>query len=96
MIASLYSVKDCVAEFYSAPFHAANDTAAVRAVEQQVRKAQGMLGEYPEHFQLWKVGEWDDSKGIVNYVEPDLVAQCSAMKPKELQDIKSPDLFEGN
>lgn len=92
MIANLYSLKDCVAEFYGNPFCCNNDTSAIRAVEQQVNRGQGMLGEYPEHFQVWKIGEWDDSKGVVKYVNPELVAHCSAMKRRELVDIVSPDL----
>lgn len=94
MTANLYSLRDMIADFYGQPFVCQNDTAAVRAVEQQVNRGTGMLGEYPEHFQLLRVGEWNDNTGAITPCVPDLVANCSQVK--KLVDIVSPDLPEGN
>lgn len=91
MIQGLYTLKDMIAEYHTPPFVSNNDTSAIRAVEQAVRSGKGMIGQYPEHFHLYCVGEFNDATGEVKSEEHKLVAQCSFMKPKEIRDIKAPE-----
>lgn len=83
MQVNLYSVKDGIADFYGAPFTSPNETAAIRSVESMVRKGQGTIGEYPEHFQVYEVGTWNDAKGIIEGHAPQLVCDCGSMRPEK-------------
>jgi len=77
MIQNLYSVRDLIAELYSMPFMAATDTAATRMIHTAVMKGDGAIAQFPEHFNLFKIGSFNDSTGELAGQVPDLVAQGS-------------------
>jgi hypothetical protein len=62
----LFAIFDSKALFYANPFVSANNGTAVRAfIELVNRKDSGDVATHPEDFCLYRVGTWDDSKGVV-------------------------------
>lgn len=67
----LYAIKDTKGAF-EAPFVAMNDALATRAVRSYVNQGgQSNVALYPEDFELWYVGMYDEQTGIV---APDTLA----------------------
>jgi len=61
----LYSVKDIASDTYGAPFTAVNDSVAVRTFTTARHDENSNVHLYPEQFLLFKVGEFDDSTGVI-------------------------------
>lgn len=60
----VYSIKDTKGSFYE-PMLAQNDALAVRNVRGVVNSGKGLLAQYPEDFELWFIGEFDEVTGIL-------------------------------
>lgn len=59
----LYSLLDTKAKVYGAPFAAPNDGIAGRLVMEALRDPQSMVAKYPNDFQLYCLGEYDEHTG---------------------------------
>lgn len=71
MVNLLYAVQDSVAQVFNTPYGAANDEHAMRIFGGAVTNNQSHINKNPEDFRLYKVGEFDDSKGILTaYATP--------------------------
>lgn len=88
----LYTVQDRQAEYYLTPFFARNDMVATRMFETEANNPDGQIGSYPEHFILWRLGEYDESKGIITPEAPLCVAKAHELvrryadQPPEMLD----------
>lgn len=60
----MYCVKDSKSGLFSNPMHETTDEIAVRAFVAQVGATDNPLADYPEDFVLYRVGEWDNEKGM--------------------------------
>lgn len=61
----LYSVKDVKGAF-AAPFTALNDSIAARNIKSFITTQKGHeWSMYPEDFELWYLGEFDEVTGII-------------------------------
>ena len=60
----IYSIKDTKGSFYD-PMLALNDALATRNVRGVVNSGKGILAQYPEDFELWLIGEFDQETGII-------------------------------
>ena len=56
----VYSIKDEVAEEFSAPQLAKTDGVAVRMFQQAISKAP-----YPQDYSLWRIGSFDTETGLI-------------------------------
>jgi hypothetical protein len=81
MIWGLYSIKDVVTEWFSTPFTAETDKAAVRSYETS-RKNQ----PYPEDFELYSVGTMDPVSGSVEGHMPRLISATEPRKKGKVID----------
>lgn len=59
-----YSFYDVKAGVFSHPFYVVNDEVAMRNAEQ-MSKQEGVLQKYPKDFQLYRIGTFDDSAGLL-------------------------------
>ena len=70
---NVYSIYDSAAKAYAQPFFMQNDALALRAFMDNINSEDGHksnLSVYPEQFTLFKIGEYDDSTGmVINYEE---------------------------
>lgn len=60
----IYSIKDTKGSFLE-PMIAQNDAVATRNIRGIVNSGKGLLAQYPEDFELWRIGEFDETTGII-------------------------------
>lgn len=63
MKGNLYSIKDTKLGKFGMPFTAPNDDIAKRSLTSTIRAGGNNISEYPEDFQLFKLGSYDDDTG---------------------------------
>ena len=63
----LYSIRDAKTKAFSTPFFQQNDETALRMFRDELHGANGpsMLSKHPEDFDLYCVGDWNDTSGAV-------------------------------
>lgn len=57
---NLYSVKDSKLGKFCQPFTAPNDEIAKRMLQSTIRAGGNNIADYPEDFQLFKIGNYDE------------------------------------
>lgn len=74
-----YSVMDTCAGTYLMPMFFLNNASAIRALGDAVNrpKEDNQFYQHPEHFQLYKIGEFDDDHGIFEGHPPMFVVSCN-------------------
>lgn len=66
----IYTIRDCKAEAYMAPFTFRNDGEAIRAFDDSIQKPGTPLHDHPEDFTLFKVGSFNLETGAVEAMAP--------------------------
>lgn len=62
----LFQVRDLVALCFRGPiFVERGNPSAIRMFEDGLRSVESDLGKYPADFELWCLGEYDDSDGKI-------------------------------
>lgn len=80
----VYSVKDVKGAF-AAPFLALNDSIAARNIKSFMLTQKGNdWSLYPEDFELWYIGEFDELTGIIS--PSSLSCVCRLVALKDVQD----------
>lgn len=75
----IYSIKDTKGAFLD-PVLADNDALAVRNVKTAVNGQKGsLLAMYPEDFELWCIGDFDETTGLIVPGELRCVVRCNAL-----------------
>lgn len=60
-----YSIYDRKALIYSPPFFSATDGTAMRSFAQAANDLNTNIGRFPADFVLYRVGQFNDAKGIM-------------------------------
>ena len=69
--------------FFSQPFFSISVGSALRSFQNIVNDQSSIVYHHPADFKLYKVGSFDDSKGILNaLVVPEFVASASEYSQK--------------
>ena len=63
MVLEAFSIRDQKAEAYNTPFFQKTKGEAVRSFMTAVNDKSTNLNKYPEDFDLYQIGQWDDLKG---------------------------------
>jgi len=87
---NMYSIYDEAAAAYNAPFFMHNDGLAIRAFQDNVNSVEeNNIAKHPAHFTLFKLGEYDDSNGMVNPQDaPKFLANAIELKsPTQTDDL---------
>lgn len=61
----MYSLYDRTAKAFGQPFFQPNDAVAQRVTQTLVNNPEATMHSYPNDFELWLIGEYDDNQGIV-------------------------------
>ena len=78
----IYVVFDSAANMYNTPVFLVNNDVAKRTIRHMVN-SDTELGHHPEHFTLFRIGEYDtDTAQIDNLSAPEVVARCHELKDK--------------
>ena len=70
---SLYSVRDSKADSFGVPFTAVNDNVASRMFEQLANDEASTIYNYPEDYNLYKIGSFNTTHGELNPQKPEHV-----------------------
>jgi len=78
----MYSIRDLKSEVYKAPFYKKTHGEAERDFKTAVNDPQsGSLNQYPEDYDLFFVGEYDDNTGKILPLDiPQHVAKAISLK----------------
>lgn len=63
MVRKMYSIRDAKGEVFNPPWVALTNGEAERNFTQLVRDPQSQISRFPEDYDLYFVGEFDDSTG---------------------------------
>lgn len=66
MIYKMFTIRDSKAEIYSPPFYKKTHGEAERDFRELTRDPKSMVSKYPMDFDLFHVGEFDDSTGKID------------------------------
>lgn len=81
----LYSIYDKKAKVFGLPFHAPSDVVAMRQVSVAAKDPQLQLAMFPDDFDLYQIGYFDDQTGKITVpgVPVFVIAVCSLSKLME-------------
>lgn len=69
MIMEIYAIKDTKVG-YGQPFYLHNDQEAERAFRGLVKEPESNIGKWPQDYELWNIGQWDDELGVITTTGP--------------------------
>lgn len=79
----MYSIRDAKGAFYHAPFYKRSHGEAERDFAALVRDPKSQLSQFPEDYDLFYVGNYDDQTGLVKPLEtPHHVVKAIDTKPQ--------------
>lgn len=72
----ILTVRDRVADVFGTPFFVASVGAGIRSFGDEVKRVDGnnQLNKHPDDFDLYYLGEFDDSTGMFDTARPSQVA----------------------
>lgn len=78
MILFVVSVKDRAADVFNRPFFVPHRNVAIRDFTDEVNRvaADNQLNKHPDDFDLYLLGEFDDSRGVVLNSEPQVLVRA--------------------
>lgn len=82
----IISVKDTAAQAFTRPVFVPAVPVALRSFRDEVNRSDSKddLAMHPEDFELYEIGSFDDSTGVIEVIEPRIIARA-----KDLKDIQS-------
>lgn len=82
----IISVKDTAAQAFTRPIFVPAIPVALRSFRDEVNRVDSTddLARHPDDFELYEIGSFDDATGIIEVIEPRLVARA-----KDLKDVQS-------
>lgn len=82
MIQIILSVKDTAAQAFGRPMFLPSSAVGVRSFRDEINRsdANNEMYKHPEDFELYELGTYDDSTGIIEVVTPRLVARAKDLK----------------
>lgn len=66
MLLKIYSIRDDKAQVFNAPFFQKTHGEAERSFTRLLSDDKSMVAQYPDDYDLYYLGEYDDVKGTIN------------------------------
>jgi len=84
MILKMYSIRDAKAGIFHKPFYQVTHGEAERSFRTTCSEKQSMMWQYPEDFDLYYVGEYNDNEGTMKPLDtPQHILKAIACVKKE-------------
>ena len=82
MIQVIVSVKDTAAQAFGRPVFVPTTNVALRSFRDEVNRPDSKedMANHPDDFELYEIGSFDDSTGIIEVCSPRLVARAKDLK----------------
>lgn len=78
---SVYAIRDAKAEVYMQPWFAKAQPEAIRNFQGLTLDDKSLISKFPEDFDLYHLGEYDDSLGILSPLDtPKHIAKANNFK----------------
>lgn len=71
-----YSLNDKKSRTFAAPFFFHNDAQAIRALVATARDEITTIAKFPEDFDLYRIGSFDDSTGQLETLTPEFLVNA--------------------
>jgi len=79
----MYSIRDAKGEVYNVPFFQKTHGEAERNFTELVRDEKSMISKYPDDYDLYYLGQYDDNSGLVEPLDtPEHVQKAAHLKPR--------------
>lgn len=86
MLLKVYTIRDSKAEVYNTPFFQKTHGEAERSFNQLLRDEKSMVNKYPEDYDLYFIGNWDDQEGTFTPCDtPQHIAKAAHLVAKNTQ-----------
>nr|WAE43431.1 MAG: nonstructural protein [Microviridae sp.] len=80
MSKKLYSIRDIKSTSYLPCFNAQNHADATRQVQHNAKDSHTVLGEFPEDFEVFYIGEFDEQSGkLTGLQNPEFLTSVKAL-----------------
>lgn len=77
----MFSIRDSKAETFHQPWFAKNQAEAERNFTQLARDEKSTISQFPEDYDLYYIGTYDDERGVADPVDtPQHIAKAIALK----------------
>lgn len=81
MIKKVYSIRDAKASVFNQPFFKITHGEAERDFHRLVNDDKSMVWQYPDDYDLYYLGTYDDVKGVFTSLEtPEHIAKAALVK----------------
>lgn len=82
MLLQMYSIRDQKAECFNTPFFQKTHGEAERSFTELCNDPKSMVAKYPDDYDLYHVGTYDDVKGVVKSLDtPQHIIKAVQAKP---------------
>lgn len=87
MLLKAYSIRDQKGEIFNTPFFKNTHGEAERDFNRAVNDPKTQLNEYPEDFDLWYLGDYDNNKGVLIPLEtPQHICKAVSQLPQGIAE----------
>jgi len=69
MLLKIYSIRDSKGEIFHPPFYQKSHGEAERSFRELTRDEKSFIAKYPDDYDLYYLGEYDDQKGTFNSLD---------------------------
>lgn len=78
----IVSVKDTAAQAFGRPVFVPTVSVAVRSFRDEINRPDSKedMAQHPEDFELYEIGSFEDTTGVITVVEPRLIARAKDLK----------------
>lgn len=84
MLKKLFSILDVKMSQFNGVFHSQDAITATRILHTATRDSESQIHQFPEDFQLFEMGEFDDITGkLIPLDRPKLIVTAMSLKQKD-------------
>lgn len=70
MIIKIFAVFDTKAQAFNSPFFVSNEGMAIRGFTDAVNDKNNSIGQHPEDYTLFRIGDYNDENGAITPESP--------------------------
>lgn len=85
MILTMFAVRDIATSQFGNPMFLISEGQAIRSFADEVNREEkdNMLNKHPEHFELYKLGEYNTDNGTIEAITPKQVTTATQLLIKK-------------
>lgn len=84
----VYTIRDSKAEVFNTPFFQKSHGEAERSFRELINDEKSMVSKYPEDYDLYYLGQYDDQTGTIEALDTPQHMQKAVSIKQQLQTIR--------